>query len=585
MRATFCTALLAVSLLLASCSDDPVGTPGGVPATYTDASLELYSSGVGSIGGRSAQDFYASGNIFAHYDGESWDLLEWPNAAVNYGGFDAIWVDPDNVINGLQYRRLFRYDGESWTSVNFPNNIRFETTTPCDDGVTFVIDYDNHVHKLEGTTWSEVDSLTVFAVDFFALTGTSAADLLAIGNRGDVAHFDGDNWTLTRPGEARYYSSAWKDPSGPLYMVGSFDSLFAFDGTSTTYIDLGGGFRCDNVWGNAPGQVFVMGRWGGQSCYSLRKREGNTWPVVDCIQQGGYSTWTAPTGESFIGTANRLTRLVGDDHEVILGETSDFRQGDYFNDIWGNDTDGYFVVGNRAFRYFNGVWTDLDKQALTVNQAISVWGTSAHDIWAVGGEMILHYDGKDWTWVSGANQKRMLSVWCNDRDVFAVGYDGTIMHNGGSGWDVMESGTTYNLSAVWGWDTGAFAAGESGVILRYDGRRWRIEDSPITWYIYDLFGLAKDDIWAVGSSSVEICHYDGRTWLPVDVPPLQGDCYSVWASSDRNVFVAHSSGRLLHYDGGAWAVLPRYLTDPSCVWGAPSGDVFLSGAGLIRYRR
>jgi hypothetical protein len=121
--------------------------------------------------------------------------------------------------------------------------------------------------------------------------------------------------------------------------------------------------------------------------------------------------------------------------------------------------------------------------------------------------------------------------------------------------------------------------------LRFDGTRWRIENSPINWNVYDLFGVAPNDIWAVGASAIEICHYNGRTWTPVDIVPFQGDCNSVWVNSSREVFVSCSSGIVQHFDGHEWSRLPRYSTRATSLWGTSNGDLLVGGGAILRYQR
>lgn len=579
---------LAAVFALSSCSDDPVGIPGAANTNYRTVSLEHYGSSISAVWGRTASDIYASGDVLTHYDGATWEPVELPSSLPSYvSGFDAMWEGPPDVLNGLVRNALYRYDGDGWTYVYIP--VYAAGIWGGTDGQVVVMDYDGRVQRLEGTSWVEVDSLPpidnneYYLNDYSDLAGEAPDNLYAVGANGTIAHFDGSVWTTTRFGSRTFYS-AWKVPSGPLYVSSESDSLFAYDGTTLTTVDTGPSFRVYDVFGDAS-NVYINGIDDSRHCRGIQIREGAQWRSLMCDEFSSYCAWSAPTGETFLGKGNGLWRIEGDQQTLELG--TDFEGGYQFADMWGSPEDGVFVVGTRALRYYNGEWTDLRKQDLTEETAYSISGTSAHDLWAVGSRMILHFDGDGWTWVSGADQHTMLSVWASDQEVLAVGYDGTIMRRKHDTWEKMPTNTTYGLSAVWGWDGGAFAAGEDGVILRYDGKEWKIEDSPVGWHIFDLFGFGSDDVYAVGANPFEICHFNGSEWIPQDTELFapNGDNMSIWGTSSRNLFVANRNGHVLHFDGSTWTPLPRYTTSLSCVWGAGEGDVLVGGGGILRLHR
>ena len=77
------------------------------------------------------------------------------------------------------------------------------------------------------------------------------------------------------------------------------------------------------------------------------------------------------------------------------------------------------------------------------NSLSCVWGSSGSDVFAMGNSnAILHYDGSNWSSMSGGTSNVLEGVWGNSgRDVFAVGYivsyspdggGGTILHYDGS---------------------------------------------------------------------------------------------------------------------------------------------------------
>jgi hypothetical protein len=113
-----------------------------------------------------------------------------------------------------------------------------------------------------------------------------------------------------------------------------------------------------------------------------------------------------------------------------------------------------------------------------------VWGSSATDIFAVGGyyyvdrpsytsNNILHYDGSSWS-QTGDWGGILHDVWgSSGTDVFAVDLYGGALHYDGTSWSPMSTpnyGSRYSLYGVWGASgTDVFAVGAYGTILHYDG--------------------------------------------------------------------------------------------------------------------
>lgn len=586
MHLRFHIAALAAALLLSSCSDDPVRTPGAPNALYQTATVEMYASDINAVWGRSADDLYVSGDAFLHFDGSEWRPIELPQ---RNSTFRSIWEDPTGDINVVGSDGMYRYDGSQWERILVPRYLKEWWSSP--DGQLFVLDFSRSIVRYDGAVWTELDSLPSIEGDiyindsYYALAGDAADNIFAVGAMGTIAHFDGSSWSAASYRDQITFEYAWKISNGPLYLSSWNDTLYAFDGAGVTAVDLGVPFRTRELSGNAS-NIFVSGWDDSRGCWGLITLEGTQWQSIACMGNvsSSYCAWRAPTGEAFVGARNGLLRIDGGEITTPLGSSID--RGDYFADIWGSEEDGLFAVGYRAVRYVDGEWSDLHKESITMEPAYAVWGTSARDLWAVGRRMILHYDGASWAWVSSANQKDMEGVWANKKEVLAVGSDGTIMRSDHETWEVMPSPTTTPLTAVWGWDGGAFAAGWEGIILRYDGTSWKTEESPVSWTILDLFGFGANDVFAVGTNPFEVCHFNGREWLPQDTGLYVGtDNRSIWGTSGDNLFVLNAIGGIIHYDGSSWTPLPRYAGGLSSLWGTDRGDLFVAGGGIFRYSR
>ena len=267
------------------------------------------------------------------------------------------------------------------------------------------------------------------------------------------------------------------------------------------------------------------------------------------------------------------------------------------NDVWGTSACNVFAVGggillgNQILHYDGTTWSEQFRSGSTNNLA-EVWGSSATDVFAVGyGGTILHYDGTTWSEMDSGTTTYLQGVWGSSAtDVFAVGGQGggnsIILHYDGGVWTDMGSITSYQLNGVWGSSASdVFAVGYNGTILHYDGNTWSIMNSGTSAEINGIWGSSATDVFAVGgieNDSGTILHYDGSKWTEM-IGGTPSSLLGVWGSSSTDVFAVGRHGTILHYDGDSWSDMPsgtsNYLQG---VWGSSANDVFAVGeAGTI----
>lgn len=579
MRVSFRTALLATSLLLASCSDDPTTPSGSRVESQYDATFDFFSAPVRSLWGTPNGDMYASGAFILKYDGSQWRPLQLPTYD---RGFSETWGTSNGDLYAVGFNHIHRYDGFQWHEIARPASVT--DVWGSEDGHIFVVGGGNdRLYHYDGATWS-VDSLIVTNEDFDpwrSVSGANESDVYIGGWNGWLGHYDGHGWSAMRPDTTRYFSSSvWKAPDGPLYMT-SFDSLFTYNGQRLQGVDLGERVWDPLVTGRSATEVYCSSSDGIIFSYN-----GSRWERVADMNGFLDVIWgDRASNRLYAASDGVIWKIEGTNPTVSFGRP-DLRQREEFADFWGSEKDGLFLVGSRAYRYLDGTWTDLNKHALTDWAARSVWGRSGHELYAVGDGMILHYDGDQWTWVSGGAEHRLTAVTGTERDVYAVGLDGVILQLRDGHWTPMLSGTSYWLFAVYAWDSQAFAAGEDGAIIHYDGREWRPFPSPVSWDIYDMFGFGNQ-IYAVGADQTEICQFNGTSWNPIFVEYSGGVNVSIWGSSQRNLFIGKSDGNVIHFDGSEWSFLPRVTSaSVNSIWGAPNGEIITANNRIVvRYAR
>lgn len=174
---------------------------------------------------------------------------------------------------------------------------------------------------------------------------------------------------------------------------------------------------------------------------------------------------------------------------------------------------------------------------------LSVWGSSAKDVWTVGGgdpkhpengPQVLHWDGKAWkllkTGVPG--NLAWVTPGASADELWMVGRDGLILrHQRSTGmFEQLPSGTTNWLwGAVMtgpsdGWAVGGVpgcGSDKGGTILHWDGKAWgaapgldpSLQDATGCWF--KAWARGKDDVWIVGAGG-HMLHWDGKVWAAAD---------------------------------------------------------------------
>ena len=183
--------------------------------------------------------------------------------------------------------------------------------------------------------------------------------------------------------------------------------------------------------------------------------------------------------------------------------------------VWGASSANVFAVGDGIFHHDGTGWAQ--SLAYTGHRVRDVWGTSAANVLAVGEwpNDILRFDGQSWQVVPAGQQEigssHLSGLWgSSDKQVLAVGEQGSIARDDGTNWRSMTSPTTVHLLDVWGTSaTDVLAVGEEGTVLHHDGKGWHHavdirQPHSATWGCDDLKALWGTDteVFLVGDAGV-----------------------------------------------------------------------------------
>lgn len=226
---------------------------------------------------------------------------------------------------------------------------------------------------------------------------------------------------------------------------------------------------------------------------------------------------------------------------------------------------------------------------------LSVWGPSASEVYAVGGQLgddshgtVMRYDGAAWTEVALPDGTPSLNwVYGVDGELWVVGYEGAALRREGDGWVTTPTPTTSMLWGVWGsakdelWAVGGDAVDDAPVLLRWDGAAWAEVALPAIdpdcHGLFKVWGSAADDVTIVGDRGVTL-RYDGASWSASDSGSI-ADLISVWGPGDatRVAVGGRANGRVARWDGAAWTGETLAIPGLNGVWVDDAGVATIVG--------
>ncbi|MFK7989839.1 MAG: hypothetical protein AB8I08_27720, partial [Sandaracinaceae bacterium] len=326
-----------------------------------------------------------------------------------------------------------------------------------------------------------------------------------------------------------------------------FGSITSFDGTEWTFDALPGAAVGNEIVHVGAGEWVVVGEAGS----IWRLLPGGEWQ----LESGG-------SGDSLLA----ISGAPDDSLALVAGRSNTVMQR----------TDAGFVAafgGSTSSRF--------DVDVASASAAVVVGSSRSVLIW----------DGTSWTnrfETQFANGAIIRGVWTRSATEYWMIGAG-VVHRTDAGVDrYLDLGFTGSQQTIFGFsDTDVWAGGgatlDAGSVSHFDGTSWT-PTSGLCGRIYDLHGLAPDDLWAVGAEGC-IARWDGAAWSEVDAG-VSVALNAVWAADRRNVYIGGEDGTLLRWDGTAFETLTTDTTGAvTGVWATSAENVWLSGSEGAWIRR
>jgi hypothetical protein len=545
-----------------------------------------------AVWGSAANDVYAVGTkgTILHYDGSVWSTMSGPterdlNGIWGRSGNDIFAVGSANdYISHYSIPTIFHYDGTMWNKMSVWSWSSFSSVWGTSGDDLFVAesnDYAGIIH-FDGTCWSY--SYNPFLYGPIILGSISAiwgsgTDVFAVGSQG-ILQRTGASWHYMDSSDVKGLYAIWGSAADDIFAVGYQGTILHYNGstwsTMTNPISKTS-FWLNSVWGSSGSDVFAAGGY----------RDGTDYHRIILHYNG--STWSTMV-DSLSGTAHFLNGVWGSSGNDVFavgmqGTILHYSEGPpatttTTSGIASTTTTTVSATTTTTIPALPGEWK-IESLPQQTNNLFDVWGSGGSDVFAVGdGGRIVHYDGNVWSSMDSGTTTSLLAAWgSSGSDVFAVGFDGTILHYNGNVWSSMDSGAAdYVLTDVWGSSANdVFAVGpsvyESGIILHYDGEGWSV--MATSWYLTSLWGSAGNDVFAVGTSA-PVLHYDGSTWSEITEDDTISFDY-LWGTSSTSVYAGYYWGDIAYYDGDCWSAMIGLPLGYSSIWGSSDNDLFAVG--------
>lgn len=451
----------------------------------------------------------------------------------------------------------------------------------------------------------EAHSVPEFGSYLVGIWGSADDDVYVVGSQKNaVLHYNGSAWNEVETPSRTFLNAVWGSSAENIFAVGNQGPILHFNGSQwieqETPLPTYPPSELYGVCGLNDSNIFAVGKYprqvGSQIDKSIILRyDGQRWFQIDDPTLNELYGISEVAGKLY-AVGNQGTILVYDHQQRWTSMESGTTA--FLTSVWGSSANNVFAVGGAGtILHFDGNnWSSMQSGTNVV--LWHVWGSSPQNVYAVGSSgTLLHFDGQTWTILSTETTNILRGIWgSSSNNVLAVGGKGTILRYNGSSWSRMEAVSRLDILDIWPTSPGkAFAAcrvsrqiSPHGVILELNDRNWSQSKYMSDDFPKAIWAHSADDVFVVGvgkgsggNANGIVLHYDGNEWQKMEIPPVN-PLFAVWGASSDNVFAVGSEGIVLHYNGSNWSIMESgTFFNLRGVWGSSATDVFAVGSGVI----
>lgn len=245
----------------------------------------------------------------------------------------------------------------------------------------------NHVGLLrwDGAAWAHVPE--VHWRTLHDVWGSSATDVWAVGDKGEMVRGNGAAWTLHRydgsavtpqplgnfdtPAQVYTLRGVWGSSASNVFAVGDGGLVLRYDGTSWTRMTTGTTAQLNRVWGSSATNVYAATSTG-----RLLRYNGTAWSFVPGVQGPGalWSVWGSSASNVYaVGDGGIVFRYNGTSWQRVRLPTREVLYG-----VWGTSAANVYVGGGAGalYRFTGTAW--IPEKALGGQSHLHhFWGTAS----------------------------------------------------------------------------------------------------------------------------------------------------------------------------------------------------------------
>lgn len=272
-----------------------------------------------------------------------------------------------------------------------------------------------------------------------------------------------------------------------------------------------------SVWGTSDANVYTVGADARDGTGPLALRfDGTRWSRIETGLRRGTLWWVygaAPDAVYMVGSGGTVLR-----HDPTSGRSEAMPTPDAaatLFGVWGSSARDVWAVGGVSasstgviWHYDGSSWRSVEApDGLGARETFfKVWGNSARDVWIVGTNSVtLHWDGARWSSVAVPTDARgaLFTVHSRGAERIAVGgtVSGTILEAQGTGWRRVALSDAPKLNGVWIPEGGnPVAVGAQGAVYTRSGGVWRetARRPQTSLEFHGVWRSPEGTVWAVG---------------------------------------------------------------------------------------
>jgi len=329
------------------------------------------------------------------------------------------------------------------------------------------------------------------------------------------------------------------------------------------------------IWGIDRSPVFIVGANG-----TAQRRAAGTWAATN--------TGTTETLRGVSGSSADNVIAVGDGGVAIhwdgttwtsqpTGTTESLRA------VWVESTARAYAVGDNGtvLRWLGGVWSPVD--AGTSSDLYAVWGRSAQDVYVGGDNGTIVRRGADNLWRHQVNDHAERIAGISGGPVVTQTVSSRLRINWGFNHErpVLNAGVPMNdVEAAPNGEM--FAVGDAGTVWHYDRTSWTAMAPGTTADLRSVWPVNENLVYVAGTDGT-VLRYASGVWTDISLP-VSATLNGVMADTD-SVIVVGDGGVAYDNTSGAWlSIAGLGSEDLHAVWGADGFDLWIVGAGNVRFR-